>query len=71
MSPLAITFVCIAGILLVMFIAYFCMKSKDSRNAQNEERRHEERREERREECREEYRRELSEDTRRESDSIH
>lgn len=32
MSPLAITLVCIGGILLVLFIAYFCLNSKKKRN---------------------------------------
>lgn len=31
MSPLAITFVCIAGILVALFIAYFCTRGKKNR----------------------------------------
>ena len=42
MSPLAITFICIAGILLLLFIAYFCTKSKKNRNYREENYRREE-----------------------------
>lgn len=31
MSPFAITMVCIGGLLIVLFVAYFCMKRNNRR----------------------------------------
>lgn len=44
MSPLAITFICIAGILLLLFVAYFSIKHNERKTAKLAERRDEERR---------------------------